>query len=531
MRLIHFVQFGPRSCGLYETAKDLILAERRLGIDAHLVDVDDAGQSRVGLADGSIVTAHPDLALDADVLIRHSSIPSKYQNLGIPVVMCLHGRPESTYRISSSSQNNIIHAVANKAKDSRYKAFVTFWPQYVTAWRALVSDKLCLVPAPVDLEYYAGGKDQKFEGSHKILIADIWRDDVIPLSSLFGAARYIEQYEPQARIHLVGLPHTGPRYEALKPILAGLKDKIGSCCGQMQNIRDWYASCDVVVTPHSIATRIIRESLAAGLPVVAGAGCNHTIYKADPSDPDEVALAIHRALSDPAARQEARSTALDDFNSLSSAKAMAEICQAVAARQDRSVRARKVFLDIGGHLGETVRRFYRERPDAADFEIYTFEPDPMVFDRMFATVGAMRNVNCINAALGTADTRLALARGAVNDGEGSTLMAGKLTGALGQSVDVQCLDMARFIRALGPIEYLIVKMNIEGAEYDLLPYMLTTGIMTQVHELYVQLHSLKFDTAHRIEMDQIELSWLEAMKQYTTKVFAQQKGMASFGNP
>ena len=37
MRVAHFAQFAPNSCGLYHTAKDLILAERKVGIDARFI--------------------------------------------------------------------------------------------------------------------------------------------------------------------------------------------------------------------------------------------------------------------------------------------------------------------------------------------------------------------------------------------------------------------------------------------------------------------------------------------------------------
>jgi hypothetical protein len=74
-------------------------------------------------------------------------------------------------------------------------------------------------------------------------------------------------------------------------------------------------------------------------------------------------------------------------------------------------------------------------------------------------------------------------------------------------------------------------MNIEGGEYDLLPALVSSGLMKDINELYVQMHSLKFDIEHRIKMDQVELKWREDMKRFSeTKVFAQTKGMASFGN-
>ena len=528
MRVVHFAQFGPRACGLYETVKDLIIAERHKGLDARLVDIDDNDQSRPGLQDGPIRTDPPGIAWDADILIRHTAIPTKYQNIGVPIIMCLHGRPESSYRLAAERDNDVPQALATKAHDARYKAFVTFWPEHKAAWRTIVGGKLHVLPAPVDLAYYAGGTDKKLAGSKKILIADMWRDDMIPLNSLIGAARFVERFDPAARIHAIGLPSSGKALAALQPFLRGLKDALGSVAGQMRGIRDWYASCDVVVTPHTIATRVIRESLAAGVPIVAGSGCCYTPFRADPCNPDAVAEAIAAALADPNAGFNARQIAETYFNADASAEAMIDLCRSVIARGNGPKR--KVLLDIGAHTGESVRRFYRQRSDADEFEIYCFEPDPDTFDILFRQVGAMPNVHCFCAALSDRDGERTLHCGTVNQGEGSTFLAGKQTGGLQTTKPVATMAVSDwFARMVRSQDYCIVKMNVEGAEYELLPAMTSAGLMDGIDELYVQWHSLKFNTARRIELDRIELAWWEEMKNKKTHVFATTKGMESFG--
>ncbi len=527
MRIVHYAQFGPRSCGLYETVKDLIVVERKLGVDALLVDVDGAtGETgRVGLVDGDVVTSEPEVAWDADVLVRHTAIPARWQNIGVPIVMALHGRPESSYRISTGGENDIIQGIANKARDARYKAFVYFWPQFELPWRSIVGEKLRYVPAPVDLTYYGQGKDLGLSGSRRILIADIWRDDVIPLDSLFGAARYVERYNPAARIHIVGMPDRGKELAAAQPFLNGLRHCIGSASGIRREIRDWYRSCDVLVTPHTIATRVIRESLAAGLPVVASPGCECANETADPRCHEEIAAAIQNCLIDRDARRKARAMAEACFDATISGRAMIEVCREVMV----SPKGRKVFVDVGAHLGETVRRFYRERPDADEFEIYCFEPDPQTFAKLLANVGAIQNVHCLNAALAAKPGAMRLQRGRVNEGEGSTLVDGKLTGDLGDVVEVRCLAAGDWFASLGNVETLVVKMNVEGAEYEILPALVDSGAMGRIHELYVQLHSLKFPTVQRIEMDRTELQWRAEMERFATKLFVTTKGMASFG--
>ncbi len=527
MRIVHYAQFGPRACGLYETVKDLVVAEGQLGVDAVMVDVDPGRgeRCRVGLTDGPIVTVDPEKAWDADVLVRHTSIPTRWQNIGKPIVMALHGRPESSWRLAAASDNDIFRAVANKAADARYKAFVTFWPEFMGPWRALVGDKLHYVPAPVDLDYYGGGERVPLAGRRKILIADIWRDDVTPLESLFGAAHYVHRFDPEARIHLVGLP-AGQGLAALQPVLTGLGgDVIGSAAQQMRDIRRWYASCDCLVTPHTIATRVIRESLAAGLPVVAAEGCAVTPYRADPRCHEAVAEQIALALGDPEARHRARREAERSFSAAASAEAMVAVCRSVIPAR---ATGRKLFVDVGAHLGESVRRFYRERPDAAEFDIYCFEPDPATFAQLMANVGGLPNVHCINAALGDGSGERMLHVGTVADGEGSTLLAGKLTGGVnGKRIAVRCIDAARWLHD-HPAEVTIVKINAEGGEYEILPRLTASEALGRVSELYVQWHGHKFDTAERVKLDPIELQFRADARRFRTRVFGTTKGMASF---
>lgn len=525
MRIVHFVQFGPRACGLYETAKDLIRAERQLGADALLVDMDERGESRVGLRDGALVTVAPEAAYDADVLVRHSAIPSRYQTIGVPIVMCLHGRPESSYRLSAETDNDVIQAVANKGRDARYRAFVTFWAEYAAFWRSLVGDTLHVVPAPVDLEYYAGGLDRQLSGSYRILIADVWRQDMIPLHSILGVARYIEKYDSDARIHLVGLPTTGRAGAALQPILRGLSQYIGSAAGHMKNVRDWYASCDCLVTPHTIATRVIRESLAASLPVVANEGCKTANETAACQDADAVAEAICRCRVGSQSRA-ARALAERHFDASRSAEAMIEVCCSVCNNSPRS--RRRLFVDIGAHHGESVRKFFRERRDAEQFDIFAFEPDPQALPTLFANVGACRNVAVVNAAFGAAAGPRTMYR-AINAGEGTTACVGKQTGGVDyhNSFSARMLCLADWLDA-HPADETIVKMNIEGGEYELLPHLVETGTLSRIDVLHVHMHAIKFDLGHRIKMDAIEQQFRQDAVRFKTKIVARTKGWDSF---
>lgn len=531
MRIAHFAQFAPNRCGLYATVRDLVLAEQKLpGVDAGFIDYAENGGCRVGQRDGDLVTMPLEWAYDADVLVRHTAIHPELHNSGIPIVMALHGRPESSYRLEAASKDNpVLTVIANKGQDERYRAFVTFWPEFLLPWSTIVPQrKLFCVPAPVDLTAYAGGTDLHLEGEPKILIADIWRDDVVPLNALFGAIEFLRRHAPKGKIHLVALP---PDLKGVGPVVAQAKKAgyLGHLNGQIRGIRDYYQSCDIVVTPHVIATRIIREALACGRPVVAGDGCTHTPWTANPAKPESYADAILSCWQNlDQAKRKAREYAEKWFDPMTAALAMVEVCKGALSAK----REKKVFLDIGAHLGESVHRFFRERSDAGEFDIFCFEPQPANFGPLMANVGTIPNVSVIPAALSSTDGTAEMYCGKAQDGEGSTTFKGKQTGLIdyGKSVTVRSLPLADWLEK-HPADYVVVKMNIEGGEYDLIPHLIQTGAMAKIDELYVQLHSTKFDLADRMRMDALEAKWRPELARFKTKVHATVKGMVSFGNP
>ena len=80
----------------------------------------------------------------------------------------------------------------------------------------------------------------------------------------------------------------------LKAILRE-QESLGECLGLIQGLDNVYRAADVLITPHRIATRSVREALACGLEVVMAPGRNFSPFQADPEDLDAYASMIHEA--------------------------------------------------------------------------------------------------------------------------------------------------------------------------------------------------------------------------------------------
>ena len=144
---------------------------------------------------------------------------------------------------------------------------------------------------------------------------------------------------------------------------------------------------------------------------------------------------------------------------------------------------RNIFLDIGARNGISVKYFQKMNKD---FETYSFECD-------------RKNIQAIKS-LGI-KTNLIPAAAWSSDGvrryyPGTTRNAGsmygtKRTGGVKRNVfyDVKTVDIARFIKSNFKSEdYIIMKLNCEGAEYEIIPHLLNNGLIAWVDEWYVNWH-------------------------------------------
>lgn len=337
MKIAHFARLAPHASGQYGTVKDLILAERSIGIDAQFIDcgADEKGGIREGLVDGEIRTVPLEWALrEADIAIRHTSIPdSVFQK--IPVILALHGRPENSFRLEQYDISPVISSVRQAAMSGKYDGFFTFWQEYAFYWNWITGGaKVQYVPAPLNFDEYTpeGPRHDfgQFKANINLLIADIWREDHIPFNLIFAAQYFKERYYPDTRLHIIGVSSVKKKCFSFLASLQhqGVIGQIGGVTGKLAEI---YRSADILLTPNIIATRIIRESMASGLPIVAPHGCQYTEYTAEPRDYKEFARVIKQCyeLSGPDTRSELRRKAMKLFNGQASAEAIKRMCEKI----------------------------------------------------------------------------------------------------------------------------------------------------------------------------------------------------------
>jgi len=324
LKIAHFANVKPNQAGISGTAIDMIMAERAVGIDSQLIDYDGKNPCTVGISNNGVTTVGPSWAKTADILVRHSAIPAGIQALNKPQVMCLHGRPEYCFMLNYYEKTKLIDEYLKCADDPRYRSFITFWQEHLNYLEVLLPErKIDYVPAMVNLDVCKPDGVRLDYGSDggkpNILICDMWREDTTPFNVLMAAAEYVRKYCPEARVHIYGVQR-----ENLSPVKEIIeKMKLAGVIGQaepiVKNMAQIYRGNDILVTPHHIATRIIREALAFGLPIIAGEGCKYTNYTADARHTEGFAAKIKECWDDirenrKQAGKDAREMAEKSFN-------------------------------------------------------------------------------------------------------------------------------------------------------------------------------------------------------------------------
>lgn len=317
MKIAHVAPFAPGRCGLYETVRDLVLGERRLGHDVELIDAGISGEGpHYGQTDGDLIAAPPPAARGADVLVTHTAPSPEILAAagGAPVVHVLHGRPESSFRLSQAGGESPVYDVyAGWVKSKAVARWVTLWPEHVPYWSAILPrDRLTSLSAPpCDLSRWSteGPKHRwASPGLHNVLLADPWRaeTDLDAYHLLHGLLLAAERECPGLRVHVYGMRNPLGPWEHLLGALrrAGA---LGETCGMMREIATRYRAADVVLTPHRIATRVVREAAACGATVVTGErAARWGSYGCDPLDAESVAETVTRALRFPRSPDVAR---------------------------------------------------------------------------------------------------------------------------------------------------------------------------------------------------------------------------------
>lgn len=339
VKVAHLACVTPHRAGLYETARDIVAAERALGIDARIVDPETP---KHGVERGVPIEGHK-WAHGADLWVSHSG-PMKME-VTRDVIHVMHGRPFSSFmlgyhgalgtkdiggkKVPVLKRNMVFNALRAYACDPHFKMFVTLWEDFLPYWRHMLPN-VHYVPACVDLKRWTpdGPSGYGFHGKGgeiNVVIADMWRIDKNPMDMIVAFGIFAQTH-PGARLHIYGI---GGPLQPILPLLNPLRKRgvLGELKGMVSGLANVYRAADMVICPHRIAVRTIREAMACGCTVVAP--YDEGLNWADPEDPVEFASAMEGALT---STENPRDRAERLFDPQATARGMADLMRSVLGK-------------------------------------------------------------------------------------------------------------------------------------------------------------------------------------------------------
>ncbi|WP_299779554.1 FkbM family methyltransferase [uncultured Roseobacter sp.] len=185
----------------------------------------------------------------------------------------------------------------------------------------------------------------------------------------------------------------------------------------------------------------------------------------------------------------------------------------------------EIVLDCGANIGDVTGPLA-----ATGAAVHAYEPDPYAFGRLLGAFKDTPNVNLHNAAVGVSSGTIKLMRAENFEANPkgasvkSTVMVGgrRIDEHPDNTIDVNLVDLPALARDLidehGEIAFL--KMDIEGAELEVLETMLEQRLFDNIRLTVAETHEKKFrdlaprfkalrtKVAERYPPTQVNLDWI-----------------------
>ena len=162
-------------------------------------------------------------------------------------------------------------------------------------------------------------------------------------------------------------------------------------------------------------------------------------------------------------------------------------------RQQYDLDAASVVFDLGGYEGQWASDIYSRYCCT----VHIFEPVEAYAENIQKRFERNKQIQVHPFGLGSVNTEIRIGMG--NDGS-SVFKEAEQT-ARGRLVEAK-----EFFAEQGIVEIDLMKVNIEGGEYELLEHLLNTKLVTEIKNIQVQFHDFVPNAEARMKAIQEQLS-------------------------
>ena len=167
---------------------------------------------------------------------------------------------------------------------------------------------------------------------------------------------------------------------------------------------------------------------------------------------------------------------------------------------------KKYFIDCGAHCGESI--LMAKQRFGLDTTTISFEPVPYLAEQLVEIHKNDSSVYIQNSAVWIEDT---VKRFYISDKytDGSSLLNSLNDLKDEQYIDMNCFDFSAWLKnTFSKDDYVILKLDIEGAEYEVLNKMIEDKTIDLVNEFWGEWHDMKIKDDHTHVLAQKVYSYL-----------------------
>jgi FkbM family methyltransferase len=179
-----------------------------------------------------------------------------------------------------------------------------------------------------------------------------------------------------------------------------------------------------------------------------------------------------------------------------------------------------LFIDGGSNLGQGYTYFKKYFP-IEKFDALLIEPNPNCMKVVQDKFKDIENIDFIQKAIWTKEDKLNFF-GLVEDDRGNTSTGGSVVESHAsswyasdkeQALEVDAFSFSNLLKEKSQkYDTIIVKMDIESAEYEVLKDLIEKDSITCIDHLFVEFHSQYFDDSERSTYQQTEKDLIETIE-------------------
>lgn len=158
---------------------------------------------------------------------------------------------------------------------------------------------------------------------------------------------------------------------------------------------------------------------------------------------------------------------------------------------------KKIFIDGGARIGESIEILLDPRNDLKGCDVYMFECNENHYNTLLDIQKNNKDYNFFirTEALWDKEDLMDFYISIDRWGDlGCTLDPTKRERLdLQNPKKVKTIRFSEFLNQFSDDDYIIVKLDIEGAEYNVVADLLSTGVINKINELYIEWHDHFFN--------------------------------------